>query len=80
MTNINYPKEAQKNNIEGKVLVNFVINNKGAIQDVKVPKPVNTLLDKEAIRVIKGMPKWTPGKKDNKTVSVQYTLPIVFKL
>ena len=80
MSNIKYPKEAQKDNIQGKVLVSFVIDSKGNIKDIKIPKPVNTMLDEEAIRVIETMPKWTPGKKDGKAVSVQYTIPIMFKL
>ena len=77
--NIKYPKEAKSNKIEGTVFVQFIVNAKGKVQNVNVPKPVHHLLDKEAIRVIAAMPKWTPGKKEGKAVSVQYTLPIAFK-
>jgi TonB family protein len=79
-SNINYPEEAKKNNIEGKVFVSFVIDKKGNITNVEPIKMGNGLLEKEALRVIKTMPKWKPGEKDGKKVSVKYTIPINFKL
>ena len=78
--NVKYPKEAKENKIEGKVYVAFVIDNNGNIKDVSLTKSANKHLDKEALRVVKIMPKWSPGKKDNKNVSVKTTLPIAFQL
>jgi TonB family protein len=78
--NVKYPKEAKENKIEGKVYVAFVIDNNGNIKDVSLAKSANKHLDKEALRVVKIMPKWSPGKKDNKNVSVKTTLPIAFQL
>ena len=77
--NVKYPEEAKKNNIEGKVFVSFVIDEKGNVTAISLAKSANEHLDKEALRVIKSMPKWNPGKKDNKNVSVKVTLPIAFK-
>ncbi|MGB0887282.1 MAG: TonB family protein [Vicingaceae bacterium] len=79
-TNIKYPKEAAKENIEGLVWVSFIIDTKGTVKEAAVKTPIHTLLDNEALRVIKEMPKWTPGKHKGKNVSVKYTLPINFKL
>lgn len=78
--NIKYPDDARRAGIEGKVHVQFVVNKKGEIKDVKILRGVNKWLDEEAIRVVKGMPNWTPGKQHGKPVSVYYTLPINFKL
>jgi protein TonB len=57
-----------------------VVNRDGSIVDVEVVRPVDSSLDKEAIRVIKSMPKWSPGKQRGKSVRVKYTLPVNFKL
>ena len=78
--NIKYPKDAVKQKIQGRVLVTFVVDTDGSIQDVKVAKAVYPSIDKESVRVVKKMPKWTPGKKDGCPVRVQYTLPIAFHL
>ena len=67
-------------NAQGRVLVGFIVNKDGSIDEVKVMKSVHPALDEEAVRVIKAMPKWKPGKKGNKTVRVRYTLPMSFKL
>ena len=75
--NIKYPKETKK---EGNVHVSFVIDEKGNVTDAKVVKGVSTLLDNEALRVVKAMPKWTPGQDKGKNVKVKMTLPINFKL
>ena len=78
--NIRYPMIAQENNIQGRVFVQFVIERDGSVTDVKVARSVDPSLDKEAIRVVKAMPKWTPGKQRNKPVRVSYTVPINFQL
>jgi len=78
--NIKYPKDAEKQKVEGRVLVQFVVETDGSISDVKVAKEVFPSLDAEGIRVVQAMPKWTPGKHKGKIVRVQYTLPIVFSL
>jgi len=78
--NVNYPVLAQENGVQGKVYVKFVIEKDGSITDVQISRGVDASLDKEAVRVIKAMPKWTPGKQRGKAVRVSYTLPINFKL
>lgn len=69
-----------ENGISGKVYIQFVIEKDGSITDVKVARGVDSSLDKEAVRVVKSMPKWTPGKQRGKPVRVAYTLPINFQL
>ena len=78
--NMQYPAEAMQKGIQGRVMVGFVINKDGTVDEVKVVRSVDPALDAEAVRVIKAMPKWTPGKKDGKVVRVGYTLPITFKM
>ncbi len=78
--NIKYPLIAQENGIQGRVVCQFVVNSDGSIVDISVVRGVEESLDKEAIRVIKSMPKWTPGRQGGKNVRVKYTLPIRFKL
>ncbi len=78
--NIKYPEEAQKNKIQGRVIVNFVVNKDGSLSDFKVVRGQDPLLDAEAIRVISTMPNWKPGMQRGQTVKVRYTLPIVFRL
>lgn len=77
---VKYPVIAQENNIQGRVVVQFVIEKDGSITDVRVIRPVDPSLDKEAVRVIQTMPKWIPGKQRGKAVRVSYTVPINFKL
>jgi len=77
---IKYPVIAQENGIQGRVICQFVVNKDGTIVDVEVVRSVDASLDKEAIRVIKAMPKWSPGKQRGKSVRVKYTLPVNFKL
>jgi TonB family protein len=79
-TNMKYPEEAMEANAQGRVLVSFVVNKDGSIDEVKVLRSVHPALDAEAMRVVKEMPKWKPGKKDGKTVRVSYSLPITFKM
>lgn len=78
--NVKYPVIAQENGIQGRVICQFVVNRDGSIVDVEVVRPVDPSLDKEAIRVIKSMPAWSPGKQRGKSVRVKYTLPVNFKL
>jgi len=78
--NIKYPVIAQENGIQGRVICQFVVNKDGSIVDINVVRSVDPSLDKEAIRVIKSMPKWKPGKQRGKAVRVKFTLPIVFRL
>jgi len=79
-SNIRYPESAKKSKIEGRVYVGFDIDTDGSVINIKVLRGVNSELDAEAIRVIKSMPKWTPGKQRGKAVRVNYTLPIMFSL
>ena len=78
--NIKYPAEAQEAGIEGRVFTRFVINEDGSVSDVEILRSVHPLLDAEAIRVVKAMPKWTPARQDGKAVKVRYALPLVFRL
>jgi len=78
--NISYPEMAKENGIQGKVFVQFVVWKDGSIRDIKVVKGVHKTLDKEAIRVIKSMPKWKPGKQRGKNVNARFTLPIKFRI
>jgi protein TonB len=78
--NIKYPTIAQENGVHGRVIVQFVVNQDGSIVDPVVVRSVDPYLDKEALRVIKTMPKWKPGKQRGKAVRVKYTVPVTFKL
>lgn len=78
--NIKYPLEAQEEGVQGRVFVKFVIEADGSITHVKVARPFDPYLDWEAVRVVKSMPNWTPGKQDGKAVRVSYTVPINFVL
>ena len=80
MNNLKYPKDAEKQKVEGQVMVVFVVETEGSVSDVKVAKKVFPSLDAEAVRVVQAMPKWTPGKDKGKVVRVQYTLPVSFRL
>lgn len=79
--NIKYPAIAQENNIQGRVIVQFVVNKDGSIVDCKIVKStVDKSCDKEAIRVVSTMPKWKPGHNNGKPVRVRYTVPVMFRL
>lgn len=79
--NVKYPVIAQENGIQGRVICQFVVNKDGAIVDVEVVRSGgDPSLDKEAVRVIKSMPKWNPGKQRGKAVRVKYTVPVNFRL
>lgn len=78
--NLRYPQLAIENNISGRVVVQFVVTKNGSIGEVKVVKPVDPDLDKEAIRVVKSLPKFQPGRQNGNAVNVWYTLPVRFSL
>lgn len=78
--NIKYPSISQENGVQGRVIVQFVVNKDGSIVDPVVVKSVDPYLDKEALRVVKTMPKWSPGEQRGKPVRVKYTLPVQFRL
>ena len=80
MENIKYPEDAKRIGAQGKVYVSFLVNKKGEIEDVEIIRGVNKWLDAEALRVVKNMPAWSPGKQRGKPVNVVYNLPINFKL
>ena len=79
-TNMKYPEDAAKQKVEGRVMVQFVVETDGSVTDVHVAKQVFPSLDAEAIRVVQAMPKWTPGKEKGRVVRVKYNLPIVFRM
>ena len=78
--NLHYPKEAEAKGLQGRVIANFVIEPDGSITNAKVVKPLDPALDAEALRLVNGMPKWTPGKQDGVSMRVKYTIPITFTL
>ena len=78
--NTKYPVVAQENGVQGRVIISFVVERDGSISDVRVARSVDPSLDREAQRVVKSMPRWTPGKQNGQTVRVKYTVPVVFRL
>ena len=78
--NIKYPVQAQKKGIEGRVTVRFIVEKDGSISNVTVVRHIHPLLDKEAVRVIKAMPKWSPGMLNGKPVRVKFNIPVAFRL
>ena len=78
--NMKYPPIAAENGVQGRVIVQFVVEKDGSITDVHVAKSVDPSLDKEAARVVKAMPHWIPGKQNGSAVRVKYTVPVTFKL
>ena len=78
--NMKYPTISQENGVQGRVIVQFVVNRDGSIVDAVVASGVDPYLDKEALRVVGLMPKWKPGKQRGKEVRVKYTLPVMFRL
>lgn len=78
--NVSYPPTAQENGIQGRVLVTFIVGTDGTITEPEIIKSLEASLDREAIRVVRNMPKWKPAKLNGKPVSTSYTIPIVFKL
>ena len=78
--NIQYPVTAAEQHIEGRVIVRFVVGSDGTVGDVEIVRSLDPSCDKEAIRVIRKMPTWVPGKQNGEAVSVYYLLPIIFRL
>lgn len=79
-TNVKYPVEAQKKGVSGRVIIQFVVMEDGTPGQGKVVRGVDPLLDEEALRVVKTMPKWSPGMADGKAVKVRFTIPVMFSL
>lgn len=79
-SNLKYPTIAAENGIEGRVVIRFVVGKDGNVSDVQVVRSLDPSCDKEAVRVVKTMPKWVPGKQNGRNVPVYYTLPVLFKL
>lgn len=77
---LHYPPVAQRQKIQGKVVVSFIINTDGTISDAKVTKSVNKYLDAEALRVVKLMPRWKPGEDKGKPCRTYFCIPVVFQL
>lgn len=77
--NIKYPTIAQENGTQGRVIIQFVVERDGTISDVRVARGVDPYLDKEAVRVVKSMPKWIPGKQNGKAVRVKFTVPVSWR-
>ena len=78
--NIKYPVVAEENGVQGRVIVTFVVERNGSITDVQVAKSVDPSLDKEAVRVVKAMPHWIPGKQNGSAVRVKFTVPVTCRL
>ena len=78
--NIHYPTVAAENGVQGRVVVGFVVERDGSITDVSVLRGVDPSLDREAMRVVKSMPRWTPGKQNGSAVRVKYQVPVAFRL
>jgi protein TonB len=78
--NIKYPAKALKNNIQGVVMINFVVHTDGSIRKVNVTKGIGGGCDEEALRVVKKMPKWKPGRQGGKNVPVYFDIPVNFKI
>ena len=76
--NINYPESAVDNGIQGKVMVRFVVERDGSVSAVETYKSVDPALDKEAVRVVKTLPKWKPGRQQGKAVRTRYIVPVVY--
>ncbi|MGN0219814.1 MAG: energy transducer TonB [Muribaculaceae bacterium] len=79
-SHINYPAAASEEGVQGKVIVEFVVSRTGKVENVRVLRGRHPALDKEAVRVVKSMPAWNPGRNNGQPVKVTYTLPVTFKL
>ena len=79
-TNLQYPKECREGTPIGRVILGFTVNKDGSLTNIKVEKSLVPILDEEAIRVLKSMPKWTPAKKNGKVVKSHATVPFTFKV
>lgn len=79
-SNVKYPVVAQETGVQGRVIVGFVVEKDGSITDVKVLRSVDPSLDREAMRVVKGMPRWSAGRQNGRAVRVRYNVPVSFRL
>lgn len=77
---VKYPEEALKNNVQGRVIVGFIVEKDGSVSNAKIIRSVDSALDKEAIRIVMSMPKWTPGRQNGRNVRTKYNVPVNFKL
>ena len=78
--NVRYPKELEGTCVQGRVIITFIVEADGSLSHAKVIKSVHPALDKEALRVVKKMPKWIPGQQDYHKVRVRYIIPVTFRL
>lgn len=78
--NVKYPTIASENNIQGRVMVSFIVERDGSVSDVKILRGVDPSLDKEAMRLVSSMPKWKPGMQTGKPVRARFNIPVTFKL
>ena len=78
--NLRYPKELEETCVQGRVIVRFIVERNGKLSNVKVVKSVHPALDKEALRIVKLMPRWIPGRQNGITVRVKCYIPIIFRL
>lgn len=78
--NVKYPEEALKDNVQGRVIVGFIVEKDGSVSNAKIIRGVDSALDKEAIRIVMSMPKWTPGRQNGRNVRTKYNVPVNFKL
>ncbi len=78
--NMHYPDQAKKNKIEGRVILKFIVNEDGSITDCVVLRGIGGGCDEEALRVVKNMPAWKPGRQNGKAVKVNFNLPVIFSL
>ena len=78
--NLKYPEKAAEEGVQGRVICQFELDEKGYISNIKVAKPIHPLLDAEAVRIISIMPRWIPAKQNGEPVKTRYTIPITFRL
>ena len=78
--NLHYPDKARKKNVEGRVIIKFIVNEDGSISNLEATTHLGSGLEEEGIRVMKLMPKWKPGRQNGKPVKVYFTQPITFRL
>lgn len=76
---VKYPQEALKDNVQGRVIVGFIVEKDGSVSNAKIIRSVDSALDKEAIRIVMSMPKWTPGRQNGRNVRTKYNVPVNFK-
>ena len=77
---VKYPESAKKHGVQGRVIIGFIVEKDGSLTNVKVLRAVDRALDAEALRVVKGMPKWIPGRQNKQRVRVKYNVPVSFRL